>query len=267
MLACENSFVDGLFIGSEYPTRTLAMIYAYLDESGSHDKSKIFALAGYYGELEEWETFGRHWKCALEQAGLKGVPFHAADFEGGYDIFKDWSVARKIDLMEKLINVIDRRDLHGVAGAIVMREYKEAVTGESEFLEEKWAPYIVCQQLCYQKILKKTATDVAFVHDRQEEYDYPAQQWFFEYKDAHPEHADRMKSVTFSSKKDYLPLQAADLLAYETAKGLHNRLYDSERPHRKSMLALARKKRLDGGFFDKNGSKFLVDLAEYGQLP
>lgn len=240
------------------------MIAAYLDESGSHADSKIFALAGYYGDTQEWGIFSRQWKVALDRAGLNDNPFHMADFESCHGIFEGWSSSRKVALIEDLVGVIDRRELRGVGAAIVMEDYKEVVAGASEFLENKWAPYVVCQQLCYQIILKHTNADIIFIHDRQDEYDYPARSWFLDYKDGHPEVADRMKGITFSSKSDFRPLQAADILAYETAKGLHNVLYDPNRPHRRSMLALARRRRLDGRFFDRNGSEYLVNLAEYG---
>jgi hypothetical protein len=77
-----------------------------------------------------------------------------------------------------------------------------------------------------------------------------------------------MGTISFQSKNDFVELQAADLLAYETAKSTHNRFFDPQRPIRKSMLALVRKKnRLVGGFVDKDCSKTILDWQSNPERP
>jgi hypothetical protein len=59
----------------------------------------------------------------------------------------------------------------------------------------------------------------------------------------------RFVSVRSVSKDDFLPIQAADILAYELTKHIYNKLHDPERPARKSYEALQAKGRIDFGYW------------------
>ncbi len=141
-----------------------------------------------------------------------------------------------------------------------MPEYREVVAGTATPLEEKERPYLVCLQYCVEMISKLASGPVRYVLDRQDEFDSYAIATFNRIRELHPAWAEKMGDVAYMAKTDVAPLQAADLLVYETAKSLNNRLYDPGRPFRKSMLALASKpNRLQGGYFDRDGVVQMLD--------
>ena len=67
-----------------------------------------------------------------------------------------------------------------------------------------------------------------------------------------------MGAIKFGSKRDFVPLQCADLFVYESYKHLSNRLQQPERDVRKSWLKLSEKTRLHGGYFDRAGLEAVV---------
>jgi hypothetical protein len=233
-------------------------LIAYLDESGIHADSRILALGGWVGAAEEWERLSRQWRNVLSRYGVQA--FHFASCENARGEFAGWSRGRKEQLVKEVIAAVNRRDLRGFCAAIVMPEYREVVTGSATSLEEKQRPYLVCLQYCVEMISKLAPRPVRYVLDRQEEFDSYAIATFERIKELHPDWAEKMGDISYVAKTDLAPLQAADLLAYETAKSLNNRLYDPGRPFRKSMLALAsRPNRLQGGYFDRGSVVQMLD--------
>lgn len=233
-------------------------LIAFLDESGIHANSRVLAVGGWVATPEEWNRLTKQWKNVLRDHRVQA--FHFAACENGWGEFRGWSPSLKGRLITKAIGAINRRDLRGFCAAIVMPEYKETVAGSGSSLEEKERPYLVCLQYCVEMISKRVPGNVRYILDRQEEFDSYAIRAFGDIKRSHPDWAEKMLDITYAPKTKAIPLQAADLLVYETAKSLNNRLYDPLRPVRKSMLALARKpERLTGGYFDAHGSKQLLE--------
>jgi hypothetical protein len=63
----------------------MALLRAYVDESGIDAASTEFAFAGWVGPTDEWERVAPKWSEALASAGLApGRPFHMTDCEGGH---------------------------------------------------------------------------------------------------------------------------------------------------------------------------------------
>jgi hypothetical protein len=223
----------------------------FFDESGIHDDSNITVVGGWVVSVDEWSKFERHWKLLLKKEGL--TAFHYADFDNSRREFEGWGKTRKEQVIQSIFKIIDSRDLRGFSGAIHMPEYKGVVSGSGTRLEDRPSPYLICQQYCLEMVSKKIAEDVHYVFDRQDEFDKPAIDNFWSTKNDFPEWGKHMAGIAFESKEQFVPLQYADLLAYETFKRLNNKLFRPDLPTRKSMLALVRKhKSLIGGFIDKD---------------
>jgi hypothetical protein len=52
------------------PNKFFAMLQAYIDDSGSHDKAHNCLLGGYWGGVNEWRKFERKWKAVLDHFGI-----------------------------------------------------------------------------------------------------------------------------------------------------------------------------------------------------
>lgn len=231
----------------------------FFDESGIHDAAKVMALGGWVASIETWESFQDQWASVLKSAGAS--VFRFSDLDNNHGEFKGWSPWRKRNLMEDLFKILRRHDLQGVCAAIVMPEYKEVVSGSGTVLEKRHSPYIICQEFCMEVICKQIPEKVLYIFEEQRDFRSFAVSNFWDTKDRFPEWSPKMSGIVFRPKKEFAGLQVADLLVYETAKSLHNRLYDPTRPVRKSMIALlkAKKDNLIGGYFDRDGAKILLD--------
>jgi hypothetical protein len=100
----------------------------------------------------------------------------------------------------------------------------------------------ICQKCrhgfrCDRARSKRVSEEVIYLLDRQEEFDSPLRETFYELKYSRLDFAPKMCGITSKSKTESLPLQASDLLVGETTESLQNRLYDPERSPRQSSLA------------------------------
>ena len=219
-------------------------------------------VGGWVATKTEWEAFTRQWRTTLKRVGI--AAFHFVDYNRNIKEFKGWTHRWKEEVLRELFSVIERRELVGVSGAIVMEDFKSSVAGTSgTVLNERYGPYWLCLQYCVEVISKRVNEEVLYCLDRQQEFDAPLRNSFLSLKEARSDFAPKMYGITFKPKTEYPELQAADLLVGETAKSLQNRFYDSERPVRKSFLALLEmKKKLYGGYFDKTRIPRLLALAQ-----
>jgi hypothetical protein len=229
----------------------IAMLKAYLDESGIHDGSNVCAVAGFVGRAEEWETLSRNWRrvCARE-----GVPthegFHMSHFENHLGAYKDWSQQHRENLLASLLEILDSRDIRGFGSAVVLADFKRLNPADQSILTHGHpdAPHLLCLQHClveaahFTENLSETEK-VAFVFDRQDEhhgellriYDgfRMTEDWYLHNRLADP--------VATANRRETPPLQAADLAAYETYKGLLNTIDGSGRDIRWPMKQLLRR--------------------------
>lgn len=228
------------------------MLYAFLDESGIHAGAKVLAVGGWMGTPDEFETLASHWNTTLRRARVKA--FHFVDFNHSIKEFEGWKPKWKETFLRDLFDVLDRRELTGVSGAILMDDFKEVIKNSSgTVLHEEHGPYWVCLHHCIGVISKRVSAEVIYVVDRQQEFDSLLRESFENLRALRPDYALRMGGITFKPKTEFPQLQAADLLVGETAKSLQNRLYDPKRPVRKSFLALLEmRKKLVGGYYDRN---------------
>lgn len=241
--------------------KTVAALWGFFDESGIHTGSKIIAVGGLVGPEEEWVLLERQWKNILLGAEVK--VFHFSDCDNGWGEFAGWTYKQKAELVSKLIAAIVSRNLFGVSGVIALDDYAEISKGSGTILEEKPMPYQICLQYCIEAICNRVNEKVFYVFDQQREYVSPINETFFKIQDACPKFAPKMGGMTFQSKATVRPLQAADLIAYETAKSLKNFFYEPDRPSRKSWAALLKMKdRLVGGYYDKRNLHQILGVVK-----
>lgn len=193
--------------------RTAIMLELYFDESGTHD-DKMLTLAGFVADAGQWVRFSWEWCDWLSKTPFDH--FHAKDFFTWAKARKNRALAHEV--LRGLLGVATRRLIRGFCYSLPPSVYK--ATASNEFRSELGAPYTMCIQECIVAISRWADTGG---HDEPFAY-------FFEsgHKNAGQlldhmrtlkecpatERSFRIGSVTMASKKDFVPLQAADLLAY-----------------------------------------------------
>ena len=197
------------------------MLIAYLDES---DEKQIFTMAGYVSEAAKWERFTEEWAAIL--SGYSVGDFHARQFAHNRGQFKDWPESRRREFITELTSAINRNVLYGVAVAVVVEEFNKIITGDlKSFLKE---PYYLSADasftLAIQYCIKHFPTEqIAFVFDNKDKVKGVVQKIYGAYKELKDKIPDptMLGPLSFADDKKVLPLQAADMLAYEYMK-YHN---------------------------------------------
>ena len=211
------------------------IVRAYLDESGIQADAPVTTVAAYFSTAEKWKIFTRKWLHVLADFGLSS--FHMSEYAQRHGGFEGWSRERQKKLAERLFPLIPAHTKLGVSVAMVRADFDEVFEAYPAIKEALGKPYPCCfQWLVHLVIAKATFASpkwrLACVH---EDNDFKreameAWDWLKNEKDV----AGRLDSLTFAPKSSFVPLQAADVLAWESQK----RLADPTRLERKSLTAL-----------------------------
>ncbi len=209
--------------------RKLAMLTIFLDDSGTDGKGDICVLAGYIATVERWKAFSDAWDAEL-QAEPKITHLKMSDANGRHGQFRGWDDTVRDRKLERLIEIINRHVLGGIASLVGHKAYRSAAKG---YLPETVDhPYWLCFNQIIHKTLEHYGQDypnekINFVFDTQGKgferragfmTDYARQLY-----EASPR-GDQFGMLSFASDRDMLPLQAADLLAWHIRRHSESRI-------------------------------------------
>lgn len=203
------------------PWKALAMLRAYFDESGTHIGSPVTAIAGFAATAEVWTAIETEWSKVLADFKDKGVEaFHMTDCLAATGQFSRLDAFWRNYLVNSLAAILERSDIQAIWAGVNTEDWDDLTT--PEFREQFPKPY----DLCFDEVVRQLyrwsrhgadGTPVALVFGEQTEYqtrnELALQAWR-----RHPEFCRFIGSVTYSSPKLLIPLQAADMLAYEINK-------------------------------------------------
>ena len=216
--------------------------YAYEDAS----LGSICVIAGYVARHEIWEReFTPRWSSALATAPHPISEFKTSDCRQRTGEFAGWARAECDDLTRALVDIIadhcPPKSLHGVAAVV---ELPDVVGQESHaFFNAFWMATVIATAVAAHH--SSAGDEMKFVFDRQPGMEGRMQSELQEALDwaARLSQKRRLDPVPlrtapeFADSRTVIPLQAADLLAYETYKELKGR----HRPHsRQASRALER---------------------------
>ena len=233
-----------------------------MDESGAHNGSLAFILAGFVAEDKDWPAFTRDYQRLLKKWGIEC--FHATDFfNGAPPNFDHFNNSQKRIFIQSLIAILAKHRIDGISQGIDLLAFNEIITGA--LLKKIESHCILCFQMMMAKFNRlageanmKQDEKIAFIFDQQQQFSGRALQIHAKLK-ADPRFGTYLGSIGFESKQQFLPLQAADFLAYETYRELSRKLDRPEKDVRKSLIKLFGKVHLDGGYCDRAA---LTVLAE-----
>jgi hypothetical protein len=220
----------------------------YADESFGQ---RIFALSGYIASVETWTDFERAWMSVLEECEHTGndgriVPFHMSEFESRFGIYTDtekWDDKRRVKLISSLIDVINvTAATSGKGFAITFPD--TIIPPSTHDRKRRLGNYLAAFLQLFREVFSvllhpDSDVEIVLIMDRQDEADGGAHLVVETVLKQIPELSDRV-SLYFCSNAKAIPLQSADLLAYEAMKERHRELHDSARKPRKSWKRLDR---------------------------
>lgn len=226
----------------------MAALACYFDDSRyfpDDEAEGVAAIAGYLATVRTWdEEFSPAWSQAIENAPHTIREFKASDCRQQQGEFEDWTREECDDLTKKLISIIVddsyNEPFMGFGCAV------EMPTAESTEWRRKLQDFAL--MLCVSAVLKPvfgaaealTGSDaVHLVFDRQPKLQGHIWSAFDRLEDAlDDDAAARIRSPQFEKSHHLEPLQAADILAYETRKEFEEKHSENPRSVSKALRVL-----------------------------
>jgi hypothetical protein len=212
------------------------MLSAYFDESGTHQDSPVCVVAGLVASPKQWMRFTPAWQKILDDFDIP--EFHMKHFAHSVGPFRGWDQDRRDKLMRRLIPLIQRVASYRVWTAIVMEDYRGVFEDDDHL-------FSLCAFGCASRLkwLARQRGDHFYIPYMFEHGGTGSSRAFQSFNNLLARgRADfyRMGPLSVGERRKSLPLQAADLHAYEVFKYFADQLSRSQRGVRKSYQELMR---------------------------
>lgn len=225
------------------------ILNGYIDESYNQ---RFFTLSCLLGRPKDWMWIESEWKkvlreknAELSRAGRRKISrYHAADCSSCRNEFTGWTVDEQIVFVKRLLAIFNKYMTSVVAYTVPIEDYKDI------YPEHRADPFPALYELLTSFLMNQTVHEIrtqagpwaidqvsiALIHDRSD-YDQSYLAAFNScMRDSTFEGREIFKSITSLGWEDCIPLQAADMLAYETFKDAENGVLGRKR--RKSLTSI-----------------------------
>ena len=189
----------------------------YMDKSGPNAVIPAITVAGVVSTVEGWDAFNEEWFEALHD--FENLPhFHMTDYESGTGLYKDWQARDvKKERLRRLLGIIKRHVL-AVVGASVSLADCESYFGAPPLQTAYGLTATHCFMLLpqFRYVMERPDERIVYIFEQGDEGhgklgkqydDMYATEWRRTY--------NRLAGKLEVERKDFPPLQAADILAFE----------------------------------------------------
>ncbi|HLX86540.1 MAG TPA: DUF3800 domain-containing protein [Terriglobales bacterium] len=218
------------------------MIHCFFDDSGKESEANnpFVCIAGYMAVGDDWWTMlSNAWAHQLVKHGLPWV--HMKEFMNDQGDYRppEWDWPKKKAVLEEFIKIIKGCQIIGFGVAVDAVAWRK-LPKELTKIEG------TAQEFCFMRIiraiverLKMSRPDdwVSLYYDCDEEFTPARFKRFIGLRKRRPEVGKYFRAFSIADPKSFLPLQAADLLAWQTRKELMRKLGGHEsRPEYKFLF-------------------------------
>jgi hypothetical protein len=221
----------------------MILLHVYCDESydGSHT---VYTIAGFLAHENEWTKLADRWstRCSSDRISY----YHATDCAGRWGEFGHLSQNECIALNSDLITYLTESKLAGFGISISYQDFEEVSKQSTRSREVLGpSPYYLGMQIlvircCHEVKLEAPDQSLTFFFDQNEEVGGRAKSLHDEVRKRNPELDACIGSLAYADKRELVPLQIADELAFETMKNAQGLL--ENRPDRKPIERLKKAK-------------------------
>lgn len=239
------------------------MLTAYFDDSGTHAGSHVVVYGGFIARDEVWADLETEWRPLLRHYGLSA--FHLAHCEAGDHEFDLWPRAKRDMVLYEFRQLVLNRDIWGISIAVSRADWDELVVGIARNFAGEADEF--CARMCIYDALQFTTVDeterqVAVVFDDRPHRSVDILRMARPFLEQGLDGME-LASVTFGKMKQIIPLQAADMLAWEAYTNAKQwlelgRTPTDVRPHFKRMLDRGG---IRGGIAGREVIKQMVPIA------
>jgi len=201
----------------------LVMLTAYFDDSGTHDDSNVVIIAGLSGNQHQWQAFENAWRAKLQSPSPGKPPlsrFHMYECHHAKGEFAGWSRTATEFLAHELGQIIIKNGIWAYGCAVLRKDWDANVAGVIRQVLGDAEGF--CARQCLQMTLIWGSSftgdsSIAFVFDNRPHRVWELEKLYALFKNEGERGNKRPKltSVSVASSKQLLPLQGADLLAWE----------------------------------------------------
>jgi hypothetical protein len=214
-------------------------LVAYFDEAGHSSSTFFVALGGCIASVESWAMFEKEWAGTLEQYQIEC--FHMKDFESYKKAFKRMDKETHNALIKDLLNIMNRNtDLY--IGTI------EDVEDHKLAQPPKEDPYVHCVMVCMDSLAsyaQRGGYSLEIIFAVQPEFQKRVKFFYPQLRELGGMYAT-LGDSDFRMPKACLPLQAADIVAYEVRKEFER--HTANRPRRWPLIQLLKKQFIWQGY-------------------
>jgi hypothetical protein len=196
------------------------MLKAFVDDSGSGGDSPWYVLAGYLGSVADWDAFDPEWQAVLDSPP-KIEYFKHSEAQSLKGQFAGFSLEQRNARLDSFIQVIQRRARHALHIRLKQKHYNRIISANG--LPDTWDnPYyflfsgFIFAALGFEKYFGDQGS-VEFVFDSSQQFEKPSLRLYGQ-MDALQISEGKIMNVLYRDEKSFLPLQAADLLAWEVRR-------------------------------------------------
>jgi len=230
--------------------KVMVMLTGYFDESYNQATSEnpdvplVYTIAGCVGLGRQWVKFQKKWKAALDREVLskwqevygkdKPIFFHMKDFDNPHSkIYGDWSKDKKVKFLRELHSIMAKHSLRRFATAIIVAEHQELTTEEQYVFGH---PHICAAINCVKRVAEwaKRANylePILYVFEKGSVHDKEMRRLFEKTLSDDEKSFYGINKLAIEDKRNLSPLQAADIIAFETRKE-HCRQLDKNKARR-----------------------------------
>ena len=207
-----DDFADSIF-NAAARERLIAAFAAYFDDSGTHPESVVSVVAGFIAPVDQWVRFQAEWQECLRAAGLES--FRMVDYASQQPPY-DWDDSKRKRVLAQLLTTIKLRTHGAFAVAVLTKPYYEARPHIPSLGDLSAYGFAVMQ--CVKHVGRWSARyasgPVSYVFDAG--VSKGQVETIMSYVLELPDY--QIPVYSFARPADLSPLQAADVLAYETYK-------------------------------------------------
>lgn len=194
---------------------------------------RIYVVGGFFSDEYTWAEIERRWRQENERVGVKR--YHAANVNARSGEFEGWEKDKQILYSKNLIQILrdQRRKLHALSCSIWASDYYRIINDEGR--RKLGRPYVACFKSCVATIAREMEIrdfepeDKFAVVLERNDFEDEAVEVFYTMKDTKewPYH-HRLATCAPGSYEDFVPLECADLIAYETFRLIHDGAKDDK---------------------------------------
>jgi hypothetical protein len=254
-----RALTDGVF-SYGCGSREILVLKAFFDDSGTHDRSDVIVMGGIIAPEESWLALEPPWQAELDRLGITAM--HMSHCEARRGEFQDMERDQRDAIIAFFSNLICATKGRMLASAVSRRVWN-SVAAQTKLGEVFAEPIDFLFNTCMRRALESRRTsndgpeEVVVTFDTRDQNLRFWEDLAAGYEKRWP---SRLVGYSFGQMAKVLPLQAADMIAYESF--VHQCQFEKTGEnfsHRPNMVKLMECLAVWAGFYDEE------NLLEYAR--